>query len=68
MKKLSKTKKAVLMLIMLLSLSTAFAGDGTNPISDFTRRFWGEECGDSFAGYKCCNYVFWIQTSCSYYY
>lgn len=69
MKKLSKIKKAILMLTMLLSLTAAFANDGsTNPVGDFLGKFWGEDCFDTYAGTKCCTYRFWIATDCGYYY
>jgi hypothetical protein len=69
MKKLSKIKKAILMLTMLLSLTVAFANDGTsNPVGDFLGKFWGEECSNTNAGTKCCKYRFWIETSCQYVY
>ena len=65
MKKLSRAKKAVLMLTMLLSLTAAFAGNGTNPVKDVLGKFWGSECHTTMTGDEvCCSYRFWISYDC----
>lgn len=66
MKKLSKIKKTVLMLTMLLSLTAAFANNGTsNPVGDFLGKFWGTECtGSGSVADTCCKYRFWIVVDC----
>ena len=66
MKKLSKAKKAILMLTMLLSLTAAFANNGnSNPVGDFLGKFWGSDCNVQMTGETvCCKYRFWISYDC----
>lgn len=66
MKKLSRAKKAILMLTMLLSLTAAFANNGkSNPIGDLLGKFWGSECHTDMTGDEwCCSYRFWISYDC----
>jgi hypothetical protein len=66
MKKLSKAKKAVLMLTMLLSLTAAFANDvSSNSVGNFFDKMFGITCQTLMTGdEQCCRHTFWVSHSC----